>query len=345
MTIYQIDDARPFVTHNGQAVQWHAGSAPLKALTSSLVRINARGIAYKPRTWRLRAPETRYWEAAACTPSAFGLCETDTSVIFPSGQTPQVNEKLDWLCNSIATGRLVTNETRYDASACDLLDAGADYVMAHGRLYRSSSSDLPVWIYWAVCLLVVYLVRCLSKYVLISLSKEKEFPGPVQCVVACVVCVGLVVSQGDFVYVTEEERLFHWFTVFYVAAYAALFAGTRLVATLTSVTSVTSVTTTLTTPARKDPPFYNLLAGVMLLVACRLYCGAETPYNPPLIFIIAVRLLVKSRRGSEFLRSVTVLLDAFMLSLVCTLGFAPSYHYLTAVFAAAMAASDVLVVD
>jgi NADH:ubiquinone oxidoreductase subunit K len=64
-----------------------------------------------------------------------------------------------------------------------------------------------------------------------------------------------------------------------------------------------------------------------------------------LIFIIAVRLLVKSRRGSETLRSVTVLLDAFMLSLICNLGFGPSYHYLTALFAAAMAASDVLVVE
>ncbi len=81
----------------------------------------------------------------------------------------------------------------------------------------------------------------------------------------------------------------------------------------------------------------------MLCVAFRLYCGAETPYNPPLIFIIAVRVLVKSRNTHPSLtQSLTVLLDALMLSLCCSLGFGPSRHYLTALFTAAFAASDVL---
>jgi hypothetical protein len=231
----------------------------------------------------------------------------------------------------------VTNATRYDISACDVLDANTDFVMLDSTLFESTSSDLPDWAYWIVCLLVVYLVRCLSRYVLVSLSKDKSFPDPVQCVLACVLCVSLVVSQGDFVYVTEEELIFYRFTVFYVAAYACLFAGSRVLAFINSSYSAT--------PTTSDPPFYNLLAGVMLLVASRLYCGAETPYNPPLIFIITVQLLVKSRRGSQALRSFTVLLDAFMLSLICNLGFGPSHHYLIALSTAAAAASDVLVVD
>ena len=148
---------------------------------------------------------------------------------------------------------------------------------------------------------------------------------------ACAACLVLVVSQGDFVYATEEELMFYHFTIFYVVIYTCIFISSRAMAYLHG--------------PQTDPPFYNLLAGVMLLVACRLYCGAETPYNPPLIFIIAVRLLVKSRRGSEMLRSVTVLLDAFMLGLTCNLGFGPSYHYLIALFAAAAAASDVLVME
>jgi hypothetical protein len=230
----------------------------------------------------------------------------------------------------------VTNESRYDISACDVLDANADFVMLDSTLFQLTSSDLPDWVYWTVCLLVVYLVRCLSRYVLVSLSKDKSFPDPVQCVLACVLCVCLVVSQGDFVYVTEEELIFNRFTLFYVAAYACLFVGNRVLEFINS--------TYYSPTARNDPPFYNLLAGVMLLVANRLYCGAETPYNPPLIFIIAVRLLVKSRRGSEVLRSFTILLDAFMLGLICNLGFGPSHHYLTALATAAAAASDVLVV-
>jgi hypothetical protein len=329
MTIYQIDDARPFITHNSLPVQWHTGSAPLMALMSSLVRINARGITYKPRAWHLRSLPG--WEAMACAPSAFGLCETsNASVIFPSSQTPQVNEELDWRCGSTATAREVTTEDRYDVSACDVLDADVDYVWRDGTLLQATT-DLPVWIYWVVCLLIVYLVRCLSKYVLASLSKDKTYPEPVLCVAACVACLVLVVSQGDFVYVTEEELMFYHFTIFYIASYACLFLGSRALQLMGRAQT-------------SDPPFYNLLAGVMLLVATRLYCGAETPYNPPLIFIIATRLLVKSRRGADPLRAVTVLLDAVMLGLTCTLGFGPSHHYLVALGAAAGAASDVLVV-
>jgi hypothetical protein len=357
MTIFQIEDSRPFLTHDGLPVQWHTGSAPWWALTSRMVRINRRGIAFKPRGWREREdlrglPE---WDFEECRPSAHGLCETGTSVVFPSQQTPVVNEGLDWLCGSAATSRAVTNASRYDASACDVLDARVDYVLSGETLFRSEHTNLPDWVYWTVCVLVVYLVRCLSKYVLASLSAggspkpavstvvspkpdaakpdaPDKYPNPVLCVAACALVCLLTVSQGDFIYVTEEALLFHQFTLLYVLSYALLFAGSRIRVALWPPQSAWS-----------DPPFYNLLAGTLLLVASRLYCGPETPYNPPLIFIIAVRMAVKSRRGSDALRSLTLLLDAFMVGLTCILGFSPDGRYLIALFAAAGAASDTLV--
>jgi hypothetical protein len=335
MTIFQLEDSRPFLTHSSQPIQWHTGSAPWWVMSSSMVRINKRGVAFKPEWWHTRNALLTLpgWTNERCHPSAFGLCaKTQSSIVFPSIQTPLVNEELDWLCGSTATYRSVANVTRYDISACDVLDAKIDYVLADEVLFTSLSTDLPEWIYWTVCVLVVYLVRCLSKYVLSSLKKSGDGPNPVLCVSACILTCLLVVGQGDFIYATEEELLFHWFTIFYVAAYTLLFTGNRL-------------TIWLLRSAWKDPPFYNLLAGVLLLVASRLYCGAETPYNPPLIFIIAVRVAVKSRRGSDFLRSLTLLLDAFMLSLICILGFNQNSRYLIALFTAALAASDVLVVN
>ena len=339
MTIFQLEDSRPFLTHSSQPIQWHTGSAPWWIMTSSMVRINKRGVAFKPEWWHTRNClfTCVEWTHKECMPSAYGLCAEITSsgppsVAFPSVQTPSVNEALDWLCGSTATYRSVTNVTRYDISACDVLDAKMDYVLADGVLFRAHSTDLPEWVYWTVCVLVVYLVRCLSKYVLSSLKKGGgSAPNPVLCVSACAVTSLLVVFQGNFIYATEEELLFNWFTLFYVAVYTLLFAGNRLTLWLQLHSTW------------NDPPFYNLLAGVLLLVASRLYCGAETPYNPPLIFIIAVRVSVKSRRGSGFLRSLTILLDAFMLSLICILGFSPSSRYLIALFTAAAAASDVLV--
>jgi hypothetical protein len=262
-------------------------------------------------------------------------------VVFPSQQTPVVNEALDWLCSSTATYRSVTNVTRYDSSACDVLDAKVDYVLIDETLFKSDSTNLPELIYWTVCVMIVYLVRCLSKYILASLkrcSKEKgkddPYPNAILCVSACIVTCILVTSQGDFVFVTKEELLFHQFTLFYVTVYALLFVGNRVILLLRPPSSACD---------GNDPPFYNLLAGIMQLVALRLYSGAETPYNPPLIFIIAVRMSVKSRRGSDFLRSLTLLLDAFMVSLICILGFSPHSRYLIALFTAAGAAADVLV--
>jgi hypothetical protein len=348
MTIFQIEDGRPFITHKGLPVQWHTGSAPWWRMTSSVVRINKRGVAFKPPLWRTRdLPSLPGWVHEACLPSASGLCSTQSSEVFPSQSTPVVNEALDWLCGSTATYRSVSNVSRYDVSACDVLDAKQDFVLANDVLSRADT-NLPEWVYWTVCVVIVYLVRCLSKYVLESLRKDNAqlsptlapppppppssaLPNPILCVSACAFASLLVLYQGDFVYVTEEELLFHWCTLFYVASYTLLFVGTRLLSLFHWKLT------------RSDPPFYNLLAGVMLLVSSRLYCGSETPYTPPLIFIIAVRVAVKSRRGSDATRSLTILLDAFMLSLVCIMGFSPDTRYLIALFAAAGAASDMLV--
>lgn len=274
-----------------------------------------------------------------CFPSAKGLCELDSgSVYFPSNDLPMVNENLVWKCGSQVTSRVVTNETgRYDASACDVLDAQMDFVFSNGVAY-SKASGLTEWIYWAVCILVIFLVRCLSKYVLASLTKndtnrdkdEDTLPNSATCLVASAACTLLIVSQGDHVFVTHEDLIFYWFTVFYIGLYECLFVCTRLLAYVRHA-------------ERKDPPFYNLLAGVLQLVACRLYASAETPYNPPIIFIIAVRMTIKSRRKPDLLRGITLLLDALMLSLTCVLGFGPASHYLIALFVAAAAWADFLV--
>ena len=337
MTIYQIDNTRPFITVGGQAVQWQTGSAAFQGVSSLLVRVSAHGLVFKPRSWRLRSDLGLLpgWTRAPCLPSAYGLCEFNGSVCFPSAQTPVVGEGLDGLCNNPGTLRAITDGNRYDASACDVLDANVDFVLADDVLYTTTSSTLPVWVYWTVCALVVYLVRCLSRYVLASLDpkrREEINPSPVLCVLACALTTVLVTMEGDAVLVTEQDLIFYWFTVLYVCCYGALFVGTRLLVRLGAL-------------SRGDPPFYNLLAGVLLLVATRLYCGAETPYTPAIVFIIAARMLVKSRRGHDALRGITLLLDGLMVAMGSLLGFSPDPHYLIALFAAAMAAADVLVVD
>jgi hypothetical protein len=325
MAIYALDSARPFLTISGLPVQWHTGSAALWASTS-LTRINAHGVAFKP--WRPRAGLADLgWLRAPCPASAYGLCDRNGSVVFPSAQTPLVGQGGD--CGGTTARGIVNTASRYDPSACDVLDAGRDYVLAGGVLFVREGTALPLWAYWTVAALVVFLVRCLSKYVLASLQAKADYPNPALCIGVCAACAVLVCLPGDAAFVTREDRIFYWLCVAYIIAYGSLFVGTRALAHVQRA-------------ARQDPPFYNLLAGVLQLVACRLYSGAETPYNPPLLFIVATRAFVKSRRGADFLRSLTLLFDAVFLGLGCSLGFSPEPLYLIALFTAGFAGADVL---
>jgi hypothetical protein len=320
--IFSIDEGMPYVLVNSLPVSWHTGQAAMYLATSSLARLNERGLVFKDRGWQFRALGGE-WRRMPCRLSPYGLCASGDSVAFPSGQTPVVDELQDYVCASHDTNRAVTNSSRYDASSCDL--AVRDFVFAGDSLYVSTALRFPDWVYWTVCVLIVYLVRCLSKYILCALTK-KDFPNEFLCVAACVLVTVLIVSQGDAVLVTTEDVLVYYFTLSYIVCYILLFASTRAIKNTTV-------------------PFYNLLCGVMQLTAIRIFGNTETAYTPPLDFIIMTRIFVKSRRGNDILRSITTLLDAFMLSLMAEYGFMPDPRYLAAAGAAAWAASDILVAD
>lgn len=335
-TIFQIDSVYPFITVNGVSVQWHSGAAAQWAMSSLLVRIHPKGIMFKRQGWHTRDLTRLGWKSVSCTPSAHGLCQSDGSVFFPSSQFPEIDEVRAWECSSSQTGRVLTNASRYDMSACDVLDSQGDYVYTANVMSRLNTA-LPSWIYWTICILAVFLVRCLSRYILSSLKDpndrtEKDIPNPWISMAVSSVCTLLVISQGDTSFVTHEDLIVYWFTVFYISVYTGLFLGARIANRLAKVTV-------------KDPPFYNLIAGVLQLIASRLYSGAETPYNPPILFIIAVRALTKSRRETAFLRGVTLICDACMLALMSVMGFTPDPHYLVALLVGSAAWADLLVRD
>ena len=337
--VFQIDSSYPFISVNGAPVDWHSGAAAQWALSSRLVRIHPRGIVYAPQGWHLRDLSSIGWTTESCFPSAHGLCQTLSSVMFPSTQTPAVSEARAGECASSQTHRVLTNSTRYDTSSCDVIDRRMDFVHTMDVINYADTS-IQQWAFWSICVLGVYLVRCLSRYTLASLRLDAQdakgsseanerVPSSLGSFLASSASTLLVVQSGDFMYVTHEDLLFYQFTLFYISAYAALFASVKIFNRLSKV-------------AVSDPPFYNLLAGVLQLIATRLYGGSETPYNPPLIFVIAVRALSKSGHSPSLIRGCTLLLDACMLSLMCCLGFGPDPRYLVALFTGAVAWADLL---
>lgn len=344
MTIYTLDDSRPFLMRNGAVIKWESGDVAAQIMSSRLVRIYSRGVSFVPLGWKTRNFGPDWSVEDPCWPSRDGLCKTGNgTVFFPTSRPPLVNQRLwDWRCKGKSTGRALTDLATYEASACDVLDAGYDFVYSDGRImYRDGS--MPNYVYWSICVLVIFLVRCLSKYILASVardsddeSKKGDLPSVWICMAACVAATVLVIYQGDSCFVTREDLVFYWFNVTYAGFYAALFLVSRTASAFTSVHVPFS--------SLRDPPFYNLLAGVLQLVAARFYFSADTPYNPPIIFIVAVRAFTKSRRKApDVIRSCTLLFDGFMLSLLCVLGFWEDREYLVALFCAAMAWADFLI--
>ena len=341
--IFDLDADVPWLRSRGNEVRFDAGWDAFLVVDSSCVRVTARGVQAKPSHW---APRTLGggWSSRACMPGAGGgLCDVASGgVAFPAraiGRPPLYNGSAGWGglgCSRGSDGRVMDPDYAYDLSACDVLDGGGDVVVC-GRTISFARTALPDWVYWAMCLIAVFVVRSLSYLVVQRVTPpqcggEAARParsvwGDALTVLACVAVLPLaLVPDGDAWFVTQEEALFFGVVCAYVGVYAALFVVYAL------------------NGGGEDPPIYNLIAATLQVIASRLYLGAETPYNPVIIWAVATRALIKMRGKCR--RSVVVglstLLDSLVLSLMCVLGFEYNPLYLVAIFALSLAVSDTL---
>lgn len=221
-------------------------------------------------------------------------------------------------------GRVITHAARYDVSACDVLDEGLDLVFSGGSLYLSKTG-LGLYRYWAVVLLTVYLVRCLSHNLIVVRdsgpgndpeSKGSKPEAQWSTCLACVLTTVLVCYEGDWIYVTVADQTVYWCTVAYVSAYLAYHAQHALPACLHYLRGSAS--------AYEEAPVYNLVAGTLQLVAMRLYTGADTPYNPVVLGLLATRTWVKLAESSRR-HALTATMDAAYMALLCESYQAPQY--------------------
>ena len=334
--VFNLDDSTPWPISNGVPIRWVEGWDALTVAESACIRVNARGVFAKPSHWTPRALDTLGWAPASCQPGGErALCSSPRGSIFPTTNNPVYNTSAQWpglRCTKETRGRMLdTTQDRYDVSACDVLDAGGDAVVCDQRVW-TRQTGVSVWVYWALCLLAVLLVRALSYLVVRRIQPPPGAPEPCPpplagpdalTVGACVAALPLVlIPDGDAGFVTVEERFFFLFLCGYVAAYTLLFAQYAHQG------------------GQGEPPIYNLIAATLQAIASRLYAGVETPYNPILIWAVMTRALVKLRRGFDPVASTTVLVDSLLLALMCVLGFPYPPLYLVAVACAALTTAD-----
>jgi len=310
--VLPVDEARPFLSSDGGNLQWPSGGAAFLLSSTPLVRVNARGIFTEPKQAVLRGDlASAGWSSAPCNASAFALCTSASGHVFPlsrpvTGEGPHAWSGLR--CGD-AEGKVLTSDAWYDVTACDVVDEGLDVVFSRHLVWWRRTS-LPAASYAALLAAAAFIVRGLS----VNLQAGRPTEPQAWLVAACAACAGVVLVDGDAVYVTESDQVFFWCTLLYCLAYSAYHAYQLY-----------------GVPAPR--PVYNLAAGTLQLVACRLYAGSESPYNPAVLFIIGSRALTKLR-SQDWSQVGTSILDAVYLSLMCELAFLPDARYLVALFAA-----------
>jgi hypothetical protein len=330
--LYPLDESVPYVASQGRRVEWGTGRDALAVASSSCVRVNSRGVYAKPPHWTPRGLGAAGWTVARCLPAPASLCVSARGRVLPTGSPPAYDAREAWgdaACGQASDGRLLAAGGGYDLSACDVLDRGDVTVCGRSAAFRQTGVGGGA--YWALCLLAVFVVRALSYLIVQRVQGGRPGAGGAQWsgealapAAALAVLLLVTVPDGDAVFVTEEERFLFWAVWAYTALYVLLYAIFRAASA-----------------DGADPPVYNLISGTLQLIAMRLYCGAETPYNPVIVWAVATRALLKLRGRHRGVEGWSGLADGLALSALCVFGHAYSALYLVALCAVALTTSDI----
>jgi len=81
----------------------------------------------------------------------------------------------------------------------------------------------------------------------------------------------LIILDGDSIYATDTDQFFFWGTITYTILYW-LFHLCEWAYTYS-----------------QEQPVFNIIAGALQLIAIRIYCGVQTPYNDVVLCMIGTR--------------------------------------------------------
>jgi len=247
----------------------------------------------------------------------------------------------DWsrLTCSDNTGKTLQSQPEYDISACDVSDEGLDVVFSKNEVFHANTT-MPPWRYWICTVLAVALVRTLSHNVhrVWVIQKEPELVLTQKPALAGVLgIIILVLVDGDFVYITHTDQLFFWSSASYVGFYLVIQGVERTQLLLHQDETMQS---------EQETPVFNIIIGTLQVLATRVYCAAETPYNTVLMFMLACRAWIKvitQERRVNTRQSLTLVCDSVYLSLACELAYTGGDGLLIAVIGVAYVAARVVV--
>lgn len=297
-----IEDARPLIASGGRTISWWEGGPALLASSSSMIRLNSRGIYNHGSAVAVRSLQEIGWYSKPCNLSAWALCATEVGSILPASppwmsDAPRLLPP-GWssLQCSDSSAKVLTGLGAYDISACDIIDEGLDVVYSRGNVYIRNSALDPV-VYWILVVLGIVLVRSLSYNIQSMWMREAGFKTQWPAVASVVAVFAIALRDQDSFYVTESDKDFFWLSVIYVALYLAFHMACWYTRAKASGTM------------EFQWPVYNMIIGALQLAVLRLYLSAYTPYSLFLLGAIGSRWWLKML-CMDPRHQLTMLLDA-----------------------------------
>lgn len=361
------DDSHPFLVFdpNTVSVPWNRGHMHEIALSSTFMRITARGLHYAAfaNHYQWSARESNF-HATLCerTPDALCLERANHSsmLYFPTisvdlpddmyaqfsgpGQTPYVQEMmaLNASCTNPTSGRIIRpHDDRYELSLCDLIDNQLDIVFdTHNNrlLWRRDNTSMLLYIF--VSILGIYLVSCLAENIRCIMSGDhssslKTKHHPVYNVMLLLTLVFLVYDQStqqttDYMLFQYERDLHTLLTVFIYVSGAG-YAWDNVFHSGKEQEAVKAI---------------SMLTGSLILLTARVHYTFDNPYTWILSLIFAVRSAHKflnriteprtvdemeksenpqSNISWQFVKGALHLFDAYVLINIITYAIIPGY--------------------
>ena len=316
---------------DAEALAWHYGPHFSSRLATGYTRLTKLGLLFGNMDANTRLSQRLHtWPSEACVASRKALCEQfdDSGVsrmlFFPqSGKVdlPQSFENVHQnsftdrfpngsSCTSADSGRFFqTNDTRYEVSLCDLIDANVDFVYDHQgqRMYwREDTTGLPTVLF--VCVLSIYIVSCIAqniKHVLNDSAIEHMWTQHLVLVITVAfISVEVVFNDLDSRILTVSDVRLFFVIYVYCLAEAVLQKYIAFEA--------------------RHRSFVSPLTACLLLLAARIHYSFDTPYTVMLVVVFGVRnwykVLATQCEPTTQRESVLFCLDLGVYMAMLTLG-------------------------
>lgn len=234
---------------------------------SSGVRINQQGFTFydRPVKHTNHAYDCPRTLGALCTHGSsytFFRC-TDTLLTIARDAPPPFRRL--WEMEG-CKGRIPTLD-KFDVSTCDLRD-GTAIIWADNNISVQYNMDVPYWPTLVISLIVVWLVINMGESIASILRvKGSDSYGKLTSGLCVILVVIMLIYTPSELWITDQERWFYLFNVFYILAYSAFHVV--------------------------NPHTVNVIVGCLALVTARFYQHNDTPYAGGFLFCIATRFIQK----------------------------------------------------